>query len=212
MKYKLFCTDVEWLGEEGAGIKIWKEDAHGCSLWPRGEPSPVPQRTMRGVEDIEKGILGFVKYWEDLCNVDVTGEYRRRYEHLVVYWRNVKDALHEPIIPCNVLREGFWPITRVRENLADQLSDDGEDHEEFGEDDPYVGPLRGRPQPSFRVGRDVREGYFLAIRPTEAEIQPVWIARALSNPDCNPEKAKCILIQYFHPTLRSVDVQQFYIG
>ena len=27
MKYKLFCTDVEWLGEEGAGIKMWKEDA-----------------------------------------------------------------------------------------------------------------------------------------------------------------------------------------
>nr|PNR45284.1 hypothetical protein PHYPA_015055 [Physcomitrium patens] len=212
MKYKLFCTDVEWLGEEGAGIKIWKEDAQGCSLWPCGEPSPVPQRTMRGVEDIEKRISGFVKYWEDLCNVDVIGEYRRWYEHLVVYWRNVKDALHEPIIPCNVLREGFWPITRVRENLVDQFSDDGEDHEEFGEDDPYVGPLRGRPQPSFRVGRDVREGYFVAIRPAEGEIQPVWIARALSNPDCNPEKPNCILIQYFHPTLRSVDVQQFYTG
>ena len=25
--------------------------------------------------DIERGISGFVKYWEDLCNVDVTGEY-----------------------------------------------------------------------------------------------------------------------------------------
>nr|PNR26858.1 hypothetical protein PHYPA_030339 [Physcomitrium patens] len=210
MKYKLFCTDVEWLGEEGACIKIWKEDAQGCSLWPHGELSPVPQRTMRGVEDIEKGISGFVKYWEDLCNVDVTGEYRRRYEHLVVYWHNVKDALHEPIIPCNILREDFWPITRVRENLADQLSDDGKDHEEFGEDDPYVGPLRGRPQPSFRIGRDVREGYFVAIRPADGEIQPVWIARALSNPDCNPEKPNCILIQYFHLTLRSVDVQQFY--
>ena len=86
MKYKLFCTDVEWLGEGGAGIKIWKEDAEGHSLWPRGEPMPVPQRTMRGVEDIERGIFGFVKYWEDLCNVDVTGEYRRRYEHLVQYW------------------------------------------------------------------------------------------------------------------------------
>ena len=43
MKYKLFCTDVEWLGEGGAGIKIWKEDAQGRSLWPCGEPLPVPQ-------------------------------------------------------------------------------------------------------------------------------------------------------------------------
>ena len=115
MKYKLFCIDVKWLGEGGAGIKIWKEDAQGHSLWPRGELVPVPQRTMRGVEDIERGISGFVKYWEDLCNVDVTGEYRRRYEHLVQYWRDLKEALYEPITPCNVLREGFWPTTHMLE-------------------------------------------------------------------------------------------------
>ena len=51
---------------------------------------------MRGVEDIEKGISGFVKYWEDLCNVDVTGEYQIiKYEHLVQYWHDVKEALYE---------------------------------------------------------------------------------------------------------------------
>ena len=77
MKYKLFCTNVEWLGEGGASIKIWKEDAHERSLWPHGKPLPVPQQTMKGVEDIERGISRFVKYWEDLCNVDVTGEYQR---------------------------------------------------------------------------------------------------------------------------------------
>ena len=38
----------------------------------------------------------------------------------------------------------------------------------------------------------------------------MWIARILSNPDCNPEKPNCILIQYFCPTSRSVDVQEFY--
>ena len=212
MKYKLFCTDVEWLGEGGAGIKIWKEVAQGCSLWPRGEPVPVPQRTMRGVEDIERGISGFVKYWEDLCNVDVTEEYRRRYEHLVHYWRGVKEALYEPITPCNVLREGFWPTTRVEANVGDQIAEDGEDCEEFGEDDPYVGPMRGRPQPSFRVGRDVREGFFVAIRPADGETQPVWIARALLDPDCNPEEPNRILIQYFHPTSRRMDVQELYTG
>ena len=42
MKYKLFCTDVEWLGEEEADIKIWKEDAQGHSLWPCGKPLSVP--------------------------------------------------------------------------------------------------------------------------------------------------------------------------
>ena len=155
MKYKLFCADVEWLREGGAGIKIWKEDAQGHSLWPRGESLLVPQRTMRGVEDIERGISGFVKYWEDLCNVDVTREYRRRYEHLVQYWHGVKEALYEPTSPCNVLREGFWPTTRVEANVEDQIKEDGEDCEEFGEDDAYVGPMRGRSQQSFRVGRDV---------------------------------------------------------
>ena len=210
MKYKLFCTDVEWLGEGGAGIKMWKEDAQGRSLWPRGEPVPVPQRTMRGVEDIERGVSGFVKYWEDLCNVDVTGEYQRRYEHLVQYWHGVKEALYEPITPCNVLREGFWPTTRVEANVGDQIAEDGEDLEEFGEDDPYVGPMRSRPQPSFRVGRDIREGFFVAIRPADGETQPVWIARALSDPDCNPEEPNRILIQYFHPTSRRVDVQELY--
>ena len=55
----------------------------------------------------------------------------------------MKEALHEPITPCIFLREGFWPTTCVEENVADQLAEDGEDHEEFGEDDPYVGPLSG---------------------------------------------------------------------
>ena len=136
MKYKLFCTDVEWLGEGGASIKIWKEDMQGRSLWPYGEPMPVPQRTMRGVEDKERGISWFVKYWEDLYNVDVIEEYRRRYEHLVHYWHGVKEALYEPITPCNVLREGFWPTTRVEANVGDQIAKDGKDQEEFGEDDP----------------------------------------------------------------------------
>ena len=102
MKYKLFCTNVKWLGEGGVGIKIWKEDAQGHSLWPHGKRLLVLQQAMRGVEDIEKRIYGFVKYWEDLCNVDVTGEYQRRYEHLVQYWCDVKEVLHEPITTCNV--------------------------------------------------------------------------------------------------------------
>ena len=119
---------------------------------------------------------------------------------------DVKEALHEPITRNN-LREGFWPTTHVEANVADQIAEDGEECEEFGEDDPYVGPLNGRPQPSFRIGRNVQEGYFVAIQYADGETQPVWIARALPNPDCNPEKPNCILIQYFRPTSRSVDIQ-----
>ena len=74
-----------------------------------------------------------------MCNVDVTGEYQRRYEHLVQYWRDVKEALHEPITPCNVLKEGFWLTTLVEPNVGDQIAEDGKDREEFEEDDPLSG-------------------------------------------------------------------------
>ena len=120
--------------------------------------------------------------------------------------------LHKSITPSNDLREGFWPTTHVETNVADEIAEDGEECEEFGEDDPYIGLLNGQPQPSFRIGRYVQEGYFVAIRPVDGETQLVWIARALSDPNCNPEKPNCILIQYFRTTSRSVDVQEFYTG
>ena len=85
MMYKMLCTNADWLGENGRGIKLWKEDAEGRSLCPRGSPLPVPQNAMNDVQNIVKGISGFIKYWEKLCNVDVTGESRRWYEHLVHY-------------------------------------------------------------------------------------------------------------------------------
>ena len=75
MKYKMFCIDIDWLGIDGNGIKLWKEDGEGRSLWPRGTLLPVPMKRMKGLEDIVKGVSGFVKYWDNLCNVDVTGEY-----------------------------------------------------------------------------------------------------------------------------------------
>ena len=62
MKYKMLCIDADWLGENGRGIKLWKEDAVGRSLWPRGIPVPVPQNAMKDVQHIVKGISGFIKY------------------------------------------------------------------------------------------------------------------------------------------------------
>lgn len=79
------------------------------------------------------------------------------------YWRAVKAALEVPIEPSNALRDGFWPSTRIDASLEDQFAEDGELREEFGEDDAFIGEIRDRPQPSFRVARDVFEGYFVAI-------------------------------------------------
>ena len=51
----------------------------------------------------------------------------------------------------------------MEKNIADQIAQDGKECEEFGKDYPYVGSLNGQPQPSFRIGRDVQKGYFVAI-------------------------------------------------
>ena len=210
MKYKIYCTDNDWLPEDG--IKLWKEDSKGQSLWPRGHPVPVEYLEMRSVEDISKGITGFIKYWEALCNEDGTGEYRRRFEHYVFYWRAVLACLKEPIQASVALKDGFWPSTRVEATEEDELDDDGEAREEFGEDDLFVGNLRNRPLPSFRVARDLFDGYFVAIRPADEDPKPIWIARALSDPFADANHPNCMLIQYFKPASRVQNVQEFYHG
>ena len=75
-----------------------------------------------------------------------------------------------------------------------------------------MGPLRNRPRSSFRVARDVFEGYFVAIKPADGDSHPVWIERALSNPNSSLENPNCILIQYFRPTSRNQNVQDYYTG
>jgi hypothetical protein len=69
---------------------------------------------------------------------------------------------------------------------------------------PFVGRRRDRPAPSFRVGWDVYVGYFIVLCPNDGDIQPFWIARALTNVDAEPmEHPHCILIQYWKPSASS---------
>jgi hypothetical protein len=79
MKYRILCTDPDWLPKEGGGIKLWREDKEGRVLWPRGEPTSLSPQPMRNLEEILRGISGFMKYWEKLSDEDSTGEYQRRY-------------------------------------------------------------------------------------------------------------------------------------
>ena len=62
------------------------------------------------------------------------------------------------------------------------------------------------------MGRDFFESYFVAIRLADGDPWPMWIGRALSDPNCNPEKPNCVLIKYFYPTSRNRVVQDFYTG
>jgi hypothetical protein len=68
MKYRILCTDPDWLPKEGGGIKLWREDEEGRALWPRGEPIPLSLQLMRNLEEISRGISRFMKYWEKLSN------------------------------------------------------------------------------------------------------------------------------------------------
>ena len=212
MKYKLLCKDDDWLPREG-GIKLWKDDLQGRAMWPRGFSIAVQPSSMRNIDEIKRGLQGFINHWEQLSHEDCTGEYRRRYEPLSYYWRGVKVALDLPLQYDGVLRDGFWPTSRVAPSFEDEFTETGDIREEFDEDDHFVGQARDRPAESFRVNRDLYEGYFVAICPSDEDKQhPVWIARALSNPNSNPEHPGCVLIQYFRPTSRVRAVQEFYTG
>lgn len=181
-------------------------------MYPRGIPDALVPERMKNLDEIVKGLTGFISYWDSMSEEDTTGEYRRRYEHLSYYWRAVKVALVVSVEPRSMLQNGFWPISRFAPALEDQFTDNGEVREEYAEDDHYVGQRRDRPQPSFRVARDLFEGYFLAIRPADGDTRPVWIARAKSDPNINHERPNCVKIQYFRPTSRSNEVQNHYTG
>ena len=63
MKYKIYCHNQDWLPKgEGNGIKIWKEDVEGRSLWPRGEPDMVKPYEMRHLTEVVKGLSGFIDH------------------------------------------------------------------------------------------------------------------------------------------------------
>ena len=61
MKYKLLCTDDEWLPQDG-GIRLWKEDSKGRALWPRGIPSTVQPSAMWNFNEIKRGFQGFINH------------------------------------------------------------------------------------------------------------------------------------------------------
>lgn len=209
LKYKVYCHDDEWLPKgESNGIKLWKEDAEGRSLWPRGEPDAAKPHTMRHLPEVVKGLSGFIEHWERKSRDSV--ESRRLHEPLSYYWRNVRDALDIPMDVPTTLQDGFWPSSRIAHGMEDEFAEEGLLREEYGEDDHFVGHKRDRPPPSFRVGRDVYAGYFVALRPCDGDERPFWMARAMSDPNSNPDKPNTIQIQFYRPVSRNRDVLKFY--
>ena len=116
---------------------------------------------MKNLDEIIKGISGFIKYWEKLLDVDSMGDYRRGYEHLYHYWCAVKDALVLPVQPLSSLQD--WLVTWFASVLGDQFIKVKNVCEEYDEDDHFVGQGRDRLAPSFQVLRDLFEGYFVTV-------------------------------------------------
>ena len=94
--------------------------------------------------------------------------------------------------------------------MEDEFTAAGDHREEYAADDHFVGQRRDLPEPTFRVGRDVYAGYFVALRPCDGDERPVWIARATSDPFANPDRPGCIELQYYRPSSRNRNILQFY--
>jgi hypothetical protein len=152
---------------------------------------------MKNFDEVAKGLGGFVNLKDTMANEDVSGEFRRRNEPLSYYWREARLALALHISITGTLRNGFWPSSRFGPALEDEFLDDGTVHEEYAEDAPFVGRRHDRSPPSFHVGRDVYVGYFLAVRSTDGDLRPFWVAWAVINPNSDPGYRNQIQIQYW---------------
>lgn len=108
-------------------------------MLPSGEPKPVAPIVMKNLEEIVKGLKGFVSHWRLLCAEDSSREYRRKHEYLLSYWTKVLDALPLEILPRHVLHDGFWPRTQITPGIDHLFNDLGEIREEFGRDEHFIG-------------------------------------------------------------------------
>ena len=69
---------------------------------------------MRNGPKIIKGISGFIQYWKELCEEDITARIRDTHEPLIVYWDRIRLALLAPNVNTySCLTQGFWPQSRV---------------------------------------------------------------------------------------------------
>ena len=131
-----------------------------------GDPKPWKPDPMRNGLEIIKGISGFMEYWKELCEEDITRHVKDIHEPLIAYWDRIRFAL---MILCNdtctTLTQGFWPQSRLTVVESDTMFFNSEDvREEFAMDEHYVGPTCNRSAPLFRVGVDCYKSYMVLLQ------------------------------------------------
>jgi hypothetical protein len=91
---------------------------------------------------------------------------------------------------------------------------DGRTREELEAEDPYIGTLEGKPPPAYNVITDLREGFYVFVRPGHDCQEPVWLGRAVENPQFDPaaDHFREVLVQWYTPCGTSKDVQRLYAG
>ena len=212
MEYKLLCTDKVWLPEHDNGIRLWSETEDGRPKVPIGDPLPLVPHKMCALDEIKKGLNGFIAHWTGMADDDLSGEFRRQNNPSKDYWKGVRAALDATLEPRESLLDGFWPASRIVQDEADRMRRDGTLQEEDAEDAPFVGRKRDRPRASFRVNRDTFAGYFVAMRPADDDPRPLWLARAITNPSPDPGHLHMIQIQYWTRAARKHISMETYEG
>ena len=96
MEYKHMCTDKKWLPEDGKGIRLWSETEENGPRVSIGSPRPIRPQEMRSIEEIKKGLDGYIEYWRKMADSDESGEFRRKNDPVKEYWKGVREALDEP--------------------------------------------------------------------------------------------------------------------
>jgi hypothetical protein len=91
---------------------------------------------------------------------------------------------------------------------------DGGTRDELDEEEPYIGPLEGRPPRAYNITTDVREGFYLFVRPGANCNEPVWLGRATENPQFDPQvdHYRKVRVRWYTPCKRSKTMQQLYVG
>lgn len=208
----------EFVYRQGLATRAWQRDSlvgeteDGRPCVPSGSPKPVVLEHKSSLNDIKKGLDGYIAHWTGMADEDLSGEFRRQNNPSRDYWKGVRAALDASIEPRESLVDGFWPASRIVLDEVDFMHGDGTLQEEDAEDAPFVGRIRDRPRASFRVNRDTFAGYFVVVRPAEGDPRPLWLARALTNPSPDPGHMHMIQIQYWAPAARKHVNMDTYVG
>jgi len=130
--------------------------------------------------NIKLGIQGFIKYWKDTADQDISGQYMESIAPTILYWEGVLAAMDLPSPPTpSELSEPFWPTSRF--SIAAALHEDNAHlFEENITDYAYVGPASSRPAETFRPGAHIRVGHYVLLRPSDDCPNLVWMGRVIS--------------------------------